>query len=122
VWAMRDLLAVKHSPACISVVDKGSGQLLWRPAWSCSVSFGFHPCGHHPLGPCGPREWKCVLSMQSPQPLLCIPLSCAFQLDMPAAPFRGSPAGCQGRFHTERHVGKGTSLQLLRRRRLQNHH
>jgi hypothetical protein len=58
VWAMRDLLAVKHSPACISVVDKGSGQLLWRPAWSCSVSFGFHPCGHHPLGPCGPREWK----------------------------------------------------------------
>ncbi|GAX83628.1 hypothetical protein CEUSTIGMA_g11052.t1 [Chlamydomonas eustigma] len=40
-WCLRDLLAIKHTPACISVVERESGQLLWQNAASMAM-FGCH--------------------------------------------------------------------------------
>ncbi|KAG1669861.1 hypothetical protein FOA52_012449 [Chlamydomonas sp. UWO 241] len=40
-WGMRDLLAVKYNPACVTVVARAGGTLLWQNASSMGT-FGCH--------------------------------------------------------------------------------
>ena len=36
-WGLRDLLAIKYTPACITVVAHDSGRLLWQNAASMAM-------------------------------------------------------------------------------------
>ncbi|GAX80143.1 hypothetical protein CEUSTIGMA_g7581.t1 [Chlamydomonas eustigma] len=44
-WGMRDLLSIKHTPACISIVSKDTGRLLWQNSASMAM-FGCHGLFH----------------------------------------------------------------------------
>ncbi|GAX80144.1 hypothetical protein CEUSTIGMA_g7582.t1 [Chlamydomonas eustigma] len=37
IWGMRDFLTIKHTPACISIISKDTGRLLWQNSASMAM-------------------------------------------------------------------------------------